>query len=106
MAGESPEQVPDLRPRPRRPRAVYMVAVAYVCAVGFFVGGGPHQWGAFFILPGFWLWLIGGIWSMSDMSFSERHRSGVIALLAAVALPFGFWWTLVALTSPSHLQAV
>ena len=99
MVAESQELIPDLRPRPRRPRSIYLVAIAYICTVGFFVGGGFHQLGGFFVFPGFWLWLIGGVSAMFDLSYPERRNSGLVALFAAVALPFGFWWLLVWLTS-------
>lgn len=93
MGDETTDIVPDLRRRPRRPRAIYMVALAYLCVLGFFAGGGSiHEPTALFLFAGFWLWLIGGISSTFDMTYPERHRSGVVALVAAITLGLGFWF--------------
>jgi hypothetical protein len=92
MAAGDEESLPDLRPRPRRPRALYFIVGAYLCGLAFFAGGGIHQLGGLFILPGLLLWAAGGVWALSDMSFPERRHSGIAALVAAVALWPAFSW--------------
>jgi hypothetical protein len=75
-----------------------MVAGAYVCGIGFFAGGGVHQLGGILVLPGLLLWVGGGICAIFDMSFPERRRTGIAALVAAVGFWPAFSWTLGALT--------
>jgi hypothetical protein len=100
MTGDNEVSLPDLRPRPRRPLAIYFVVGAYLCGVAFFAGGGIHQLGGLFILPGVLLWGAGGIWALSDMSFPERRHAGIAALVAAVVLWPAFSWLFTAMAGP------